>query len=327
MPEDVVYKMLSAFYKNRDKLAKTDPGFTPMAKDFVGMQVNGINANPDIPVHAGPRQVPEGTQGLERQVEDRRQRQLIVLTAHDCGARHRGAADAHRSRPPLATHRRAGERDGGRSADREHHARRGQEHVNLRNLIFVFSLILFAWLIWYFYTGSGGPQELVARLLPIALILQILFMYQNGLSLQMAAARSRTTSSSSLYIGICCLRLLSISAWSTRRSRSTGRAPTPREDFIVGLLMFLLVMELSRLAHPALFWINVVLVVYTLWGYLSPLDFFWHPGTSFYRVVTSSTVEISTGIYGIYGQIALTTDRGLPAARRRRRAASTRRAR
>lgn len=53
MPEDVVYKMLSAFYKNRDTLAKADPGFGPMAKDFVGMQVAGISANPDIPVHAG----------------------------------------------------------------------------------------------------------------------------------------------------------------------------------------------------------------------------------------------------------------------------------
>ena len=79
-----------------------------------------------------------------------------------------------------------------------------------------------------------------------------------------------------------------------------------REDFICGLLMFLLVMELSRLAHPALFWINIILILYTLYGYLSPIDFFWHPGTSFYRVVTSSTVEMSTGIYGIYGQIALT---------------------
>ena len=53
MPEDVVYKMLSAFYKNRESLAKSDPGFTPMAKDFVGMQVQGISANPDIPVHPG----------------------------------------------------------------------------------------------------------------------------------------------------------------------------------------------------------------------------------------------------------------------------------
>ncbi|TAK49520.1 MAG: TAXI family TRAP transporter solute-binding subunit [Betaproteobacteria bacterium] len=53
IPEDVVYKMLSAFYKNKDSLAKSEPGFTPMARDFVGMQVAGISANPDIPVHPG----------------------------------------------------------------------------------------------------------------------------------------------------------------------------------------------------------------------------------------------------------------------------------
>ena len=51
--EDMVYKMLTAFYKNKDDLAKSEPGFTPMAKDFVGMQVQGINANPEIPVHPG----------------------------------------------------------------------------------------------------------------------------------------------------------------------------------------------------------------------------------------------------------------------------------
>ncbi|MGE5253014.1 MAG: TRAP transporter large permease subunit, partial [Planctomycetaceae bacterium] len=50
----------------------------------------------------------------------------------------------------------------------------------------------------------------------------------------------------------------------------------------------------------------VVMIFYTLFGYLSPIDFFWHPGTTFYRVVTSSTVEFSTGIYGLYGQLALT---------------------
>jgi len=53
MPQDVVYRLLSAFYKHREALAKADPGFTPMAKDFVGMQAQGISANPDIPVHAG----------------------------------------------------------------------------------------------------------------------------------------------------------------------------------------------------------------------------------------------------------------------------------
>jgi len=53
-----------------------------------------------------------------------------------------------------------------------------KSHANLRNLTFAFSLLLFVWVIWYCYTGSGGAQELVSRLLPIALILQVLFTYQ-----------------------------------------------------------------------------------------------------------------------------------------------------
>jgi TRAP transporter TAXI family solute receptor len=53
VPEDVVYKMLSSFHKNKDRLSQIDPGFSALAKDFTGMQAAGINANPDIPVHPG----------------------------------------------------------------------------------------------------------------------------------------------------------------------------------------------------------------------------------------------------------------------------------
>jgi hypothetical protein len=53
MPEALVYKMIKAFYDKRDELVKLDPGFTPMAKDFIGMQVQGISANPQVAVHAG----------------------------------------------------------------------------------------------------------------------------------------------------------------------------------------------------------------------------------------------------------------------------------
>ena len=53
MPEDVVYRMVKAFYEKRNELVKLEAGFTPMAKDFVGMQVTGINANPQVPVHPG----------------------------------------------------------------------------------------------------------------------------------------------------------------------------------------------------------------------------------------------------------------------------------
>jgi len=179
-----------------------------------------------------------------------------------------------------------------------------KRHANLKNLTFAFSLVLFVWVVWYCYTGFGGPQELVSRLLPIALMLQILFMYQNDRLYQWLPTTVNHVLVA-IYIGICVYAFVyflyqyeDIAIW--RQGSYTT------QDFVVGLLMFLLVMELSRLAHPTLFWVNFGLVLYTLFGYLSPLDFFWHPGTSFYRVVTSSTVEMSNGIYGIYGQIALT---------------------
>jgi TRAP transporter TAXI family solute receptor len=53
MSTDLVYRMVKAFYDQKDELVTVDPGFTPMAKDFVGMQVAGIEANPDVPVHPG----------------------------------------------------------------------------------------------------------------------------------------------------------------------------------------------------------------------------------------------------------------------------------
>jgi uncharacterized protein len=53
LPEDVVYKMVKAFYDKKDELAKMDSGFATMAKDFIGLQKQGINANPSMPVHPG----------------------------------------------------------------------------------------------------------------------------------------------------------------------------------------------------------------------------------------------------------------------------------
>ncbi|MBI2530897.1 MAG: TRAP transporter permease [Deltaproteobacteria bacterium] len=179
-------------------------------------------------------------------------------------------------------------------------------HVNLKNLTFVFALILFVWLIWYFYTGSGGPLELVAHLLSIALILQILFLYQEDYLYKWLPPKINHVIVV-LYIAIALYAFWHF-WWEYERIAIYSQGSYTQQDFVVGLLMFLLVMELTRLAHPVLFWVNLVMVFYTMYGYLFPrwLDFFWHPGVTFYRVVTSSTVEFSTGIYGAYGQLALT---------------------
>jgi len=176
--------------------------------------------------------------------------------------------------------------------------------VSLNNIILMFSTILLGWLLWYFYTGSGGPQELASRLIPITVILQILFMYRENYLYRWLPARANDVIVL-LYVGIALYAFWHF-WWEFEEIAIYRQGSYTREDFICGLLMFLLVMELSRLAHPALFWINLILIFYTLFGHLSPVDFFWHPGTTFHRVVTSSTVEMSTGIYGIYGQLALT---------------------
>jgi TRAP transporter 4TM/12TM fusion protein len=176
--------------------------------------------------------------------------------------------------------------------------------ASLANLILVLAAIQLAWLVWFFYTGLGGALELTTHVMSIALALQILFIYQQDyLYRWLPPIANRLLVA--LYLGICLLAFVYFH-FEYERIAIDAQGTFTRNDYIVGILVFLLVMELSRLAHPILFWTNVFMVVYTLWGYLSPIDFFWHPGVSFYRIVTSSTVEFSTGVYGSYGQLALT---------------------
>src|SRR6201991_3345990 len=74
--------------------------------------------------------------------------------------------------------------------------------LTLRNAIFVFASIQTVWLIWYFWTGSGGPQELVAHVMSVALILQILFMYQDG-DLYKFLPRAANNIIVTIYVAIC----------------------------------------------------------------------------------------------------------------------------
>ena len=176
--------------------------------------------------------------------------------------------------------------------------------VSLNTLIFILAAVQFAWLVFFFYTGLGGALELVARVMSIALALQILFMYQQDYFYKWLPPFVNHLLVA-VYLGVCAYSFIYFH-YEFERIAIYSQGSFTQQDYIVGSLVFLLVMELSRLAHPILFWTNVFMVGYTLYGFLSPIDFFWHPGTSFRRVITSSTVEFSTGIYGIYGQLALT---------------------
>lgn len=140
--------------------------------------------------------------------------------------------------------------------------------VSLGNLIFVLAAIQLAWLVWFFYTGLGGALELVVQVMSIALALQILFMYQQGYFYRWLPPIANHVLVA-LYLGICALAFVYF-RFEYERIAIYAQGTFTRNDYIVGLLVFLLVMELSRLAHPVLFWTNAFLVVYTLWGFSAP---------------------------------------------------------
>ena len=52
-PADAVYKALKVFEAGGPALVKLDPGFGPLAADFAGFQVKGIQSIPEMPVHPG----------------------------------------------------------------------------------------------------------------------------------------------------------------------------------------------------------------------------------------------------------------------------------
>jgi TRAP transporter 4TM/12TM fusion protein len=76
-------------------------------------------------------------------------------------------------------------------------------------------------------------------------------------------------------------------------------------DLIVGGGMALLIIEYARKRHMPLFILNVVLILYAVYGYLVP-GIFYHAGLSWLRVVAASSVEMETGIFSRLPQIALT---------------------
>ena len=77
------------------------------------------------------------------------------------------------------------------------------------------------------------------------------------------------------------------------------------QDLIIGGVMCLLIIEYARKRHMPLFILNIVLILYAVYGYLVP-GMFYHAGVTWDRVISASSVEVETGIFSNLPQIALT---------------------
>ena len=76
-------------------------------------------------------------------------------------------------------------------------------------------------------------------------------------------------------------------------------------DLTMGTLMVALIMEYTRRRHIVLFVLNVLLILYAVYGSVVP-GMFFHPGLSWERIASAMSVEMSTGVFSNLPQLALT---------------------
>jgi TRAP transporter 4TM/12TM fusion protein len=173
----------------------------------------------------------------------------------------------------------------------------------LDGLYYVTATFFFIYLFFYFWTSEGGPTLLAMTLVPITFVLFVLNqLRENDLYPRLPATANYLIAA--IYIG--CALYVSYYMHTEYYDLGTSRAGSWEPyDLFVGGLMTVLVMEYARKRHMPLFVLNIMLVLYAVYGYVIP-GMFYHAGLSWGRVVTAMSVETTTGVFSNLPQIALT---------------------
>jgi TRAP-type uncharacterized transport system fused permease subunit len=180
----------------------------------------------------------------------------------------------------------------------------GSRYFAVAEVLYVLVAIgFFVYLFSYYLTTSGGPTLLAFTLVPVTFILFTLdALRRNEFYPRLGPLANSCIAA--VYIAICAV----ISAYMIVEFEEIGTVragvwdPT---DLVLGGLMVLLVMEFARKRYFVLFLLNIVLILYAVYGWILP-GTFHHPGLSWTRIVTSMSLEDTTGVYSGLPQLALT---------------------
>jgi TRAP transporter 4TM/12TM fusion protein len=152
----------------------------------------------------------------------------------------------------------------------------------------------------YFTTGLGGTPLLALTLVPIAYVLWVLNSFVAGELPYPRLGLKPNIAIASLYIAMCIFSIIYMRVeYEALIYDRAGFYNTP--DKIVGVMMLGLVIEYTRREHITLFYLILFLMLYSVYGWVFP-GILGHPGVSWMRVITSSSVEISLGLFGTYAQ-------------------------
>jgi TRAP transporter 4TM/12TM fusion protein len=155
----------------------------------------------------------------------------------------------------------------------------------------------------YFLTGLGGTTLLAVTLVPLAYIMWILNSFVAGVLPYPRLGLKLNIAIAGVYMAMCIFSLIYMRVeFNALIYDRAGFFNTP--DKIVGLMMLGLVIEYTRREHLVLFYLILFLMFYSVYGWVFP-GIFGHPGISWMRVITSSSVEITLGLFGTYAQIGV----------------------
>jgi len=165
------------------------------------------------------------------------------------------------------------------------------------------AIYFFVYLFRYYLTGVGGPTYLAVILVPVAFILYTLDCLRKK-EFYPRLSPAANYGIAGLYIALCLVSIFYIGI--EFEDIGTVRAGVySLMDMFVGGFMFLLVMEYTRKDHFPLFVLNLVLILYGVYGWVVP-GMFGHPGLDWPRIVSSMSVEMATGVFSRLPQMALT---------------------
>jgi len=170
-------------------------------------------------------------------------------------------------------------------------------------LYFLVAVFFFAYLFRYYLTGLGGPTLLAMTLVPVTFILFTLDALRTD-TLYPRLGPVPNYVIASVYVAACLVAAVYLTV--EFEAIGTVRAGIfSLTDLLIGSLVFALVMEYARMRYLPLFILNVLLILYTVYGWLVP-GLFGHPGLGWTRVLSAMSVEMATGVFSRLPQLALT---------------------
>jgi TRAP transporter 4TM/12TM fusion protein len=175
--------------------------------------------------------------------------------------------------------------------------------IVVQTLYLLTAVFFFTYLFSYYWTSAGGPTLLATTLVPVAFVLFTLdALRKNELYPRLPPAINCVLAA--LYAGIA----IAVAVYMHVEYEAIGTVRAGfwnTTDMIMGGLMALLIMEYARKRYIALFVLNILLILYAVYGSFIP-GMFYHPGLDWGRIVTAMSVETSTGVFSNLPQLALT---------------------